>query len=533
MASLSRAGVVRSLMPRARLLNSGCGYTQKREQQLLLQECGQESRGSGLSVRAASCWWRPIWTQSCVSFGELLEGSRPALEEFRYLVKNQNNVRTFAALAFRMRQKAKEKGGNISSNRSKRDSLAGRKEASFAGRRQKSSREASGDGDDLKFRFSAKRKRSAGASVAAGYQDAPESKRSRLKETKPRHPALGRTSSFVHPRQRMDRVDGLRQKKAGHAKDRGGRRLPEVEDAEQPRGRQRRIMRLHPSDQTSKRLVDGAASPAPSHKSEQYGEQDLELSKNATFRAIQPSSQLLRHIDDHLLGRRRLVEWRNGGYHTDLRAPLDNVPHGSTEGWLPIQETVFKRKLTFVAAAKKSSSLPPQQLPEIAFAGRSNVGKSSLINALTRQWGVVRTSDKPGLTQSINFFTLGSRLCLVDLPGYGFAYAKEEIKDAWDDLVKEYVTTRKGLKRVCMLVDARWGLKPRDEELLYLMDNAQTKFQIVLTKTDVLSPIDLARSATQIQQALKGHKCLVLPMMMVSSQTGAGIPYLRKVLGSL
>lgn len=233
MASLSRAGVVRSLMLRARLLLSGCGYTQKREQLLLLQACSQESRGSGLSVRVASCWWRPIWTQSCVSFGELLEGSRPALEEFRYLVKNQNsnNVRTFAALAFRMRQKAKEKGGNISSNRSKRDSLAGRKEASFAGRRQNSSREASGDGGDQKFRFSAKRKRSAGASVAAAYQDAPESKRSRLKETKPRHRALGRTSSLVHPRQRMDRVDGLRQKKAGHAKDRGGRRLTDVEDA--------------------------------------------------------------------------------------------------------------------------------------------------------------------------------------------------------------------------------------------------------------------------------------------------------------
>jgi hypothetical protein len=270
MASLSRAGVVRSLMLRARLLLSGCGYTQKREQ-LLLQASVQESRGSGLSVRAASCWWRPIWTQSCVSFGELLEGSRPALEEFRYLVKNQNsnNVRTFAPLAFRMRQKAKEKGGNISSNRSKRDSLAGRKEASFAGRRQKSSRQASGDGDDQKFRFSAKRKRSAGASVAAGYQDAPESKRSRLKETKPRHPALGRTSSFVHPRQRMDRVDGLRQKKAGPANDRGGRRLPEVEDAEQPRRRQRRIMRLHPSDQTSKRLVDGAASPGTTLHSNQ------------------------------------------------------------------------------------------------------------------------------------------------------------------------------------------------------------------------------------------------------------------------
>jgi hypothetical protein len=116
-------------------------------------------------------------------------------------------------------------------------------------------------------------------------------------------------------------------------------------------------------------LICWLAVAAPSHKSEQDGEQDLGLSKNATFRAIQPSSQLLRHIDDHLLGRRRLVEWRNGGYHTDLRAPLDDVPHGNTEGWLPIQETVFKLKLTFVAAAKKSSSLPPQELPEIAFAG--------------------------------------------------------------------------------------------------------------------------------------------------------------------
>jgi GTP-binding protein EngB required for normal cell division len=112
---------------------------------------------------------------------------------------------------------------------------------------------------------------------------------------------------------------------------------------------------------------------------------------------------------------------------------------------------------------------------------------------------------------------------LVDLPGYGFAYAKEEIKDAWDDLVKEYVTTRKGLKRVCMLVDARWGLKPRDEELLYLMDNAQTKFQIVLTKTDVLSPIDLARSATQIQQV-----CLIkLPFYCNLLHLHLCQPYLR------
>jgi len=260
---------------------------------------------------------------------------------------------------------------------------------------------------------------------------------------------------------------------------------------------------------------------------------DASSSQNAQFRAIQPLPEILRHIDTHLLGRRRLWEWRKGGYHQKLKAPLDDVPHGSKEGRLPIQETVFKHKLTFVAAAKVSRSLPSLGLPEIAFAGRSNVGKSSLINALTRQWGVVRTSDKPGMTQSVNFFTLGSRLCLVDLPGYGFAYAKEEAKEAWDDLVKEYVTTRNNLKRVCLLVDSKWGLKPRDEELIHLMENARTNYQVVLTKTDILSPSDLARRATQIQEALKRHRNLVLPVVMVSSQTGGGLPHLRKALINL
>ncbi|MBA0634350.1 hypothetical protein Godav_024524 [Gossypium davidsonii] len=193
---------------------------------------------------------------------------------------------------------------------------------------------------------------------------------------------------------------------------------------------------------------------------------------------------------------------------------------------------IFRNKLQFFAAAKVSSSFPAPDIPEIAFAGamttmlsvsvlfsrspvgpydkaagmtiflqcvlsfiiqcnefserwdynvklvshsadyqgRSNVGKSSLLNALTRQWGVVRTSDKPGLTQSINFFQLGSKLCLADLPGYGFAYAKEEVKEAWEELVKEYVSTRVGLKRVCLLIDTKWGMKPRDNELIDLME---------------------------------------------------------------
>lgn len=320
------------------------------------------------------------------------------------------------------------------------------------------------------------------------------------------------------------------------------RGLEETEAEDTPSARKRRVMRLHPSDQTNKRIVDDfptfdlRAEVVKPKSAEKCGEEIVDgasSSQNAQFRAIQPLPEILRHIDTHLLGRRRLWEWRNGGYHIKLKAPLDDIPHGSKEGRLPIQETVFKRKLTFAAAAKVSRSLPSLNLPEIAFAGRSNVGKSSLINALTRQWGVVRTSDKPGMTQSVNFFTLGSRLCLVDLPGYGFAYAKEEAKEAWEDLVKEYVTTRKILKRVCLLVDSKWGLKPRDEELIELMENAQTKYQIVLTKTDILPPLDLARRATQIQEALKHHKQLILPVLMVSSQTGGGIPHLRKALVNL
>uniref|UniRef100_A0A453M886 EngB-type G domain-containing protein n=1 Tax=Aegilops tauschii subsp. strangulata TaxID=200361 RepID=A0A453M886_AEGTS len=165
--------------------------------------------------------------------------------------------------------------------------------------------------------------------------------------------------------------------------------------------------------------------------------------------------------------------------------------------------------------------------------GVSNVGKSSLLNALTRQWGIVRTSDKPGLTQSINFFKLASKLCLVDLPGYGFAYAKDEVKESWQELVKEYVSNRVGLDRVCLLVHTKRGMKPLDYELIDLMERYKTPYQIVLTKTDLVFPIDVARRAMEIQESLKKNKSVVKPVMMVSSKTGAGIRNLRGVLGKL
>ncbi|KAJ6696581.1 hypothetical protein OIU85_002977 [Salix viminalis] len=261
-------------------------------------------------------------------------------------------------------------------------------------------------------------------------------------------------------------------------------------------------------------------------------EKDAGMSMSAQFRAIQPSPSILSFVEDNFVGRRRLIELKRAGYNTDLSAPLDNIPFSTSSERERIEENIFRNKLTFFAAAKVSSSFPPPGLPEIAFAGRSNVGKSSLLNSLTRQWGVARTSDKPGLTQTINFFELGN-ICLVDLPGYGFAYAKEEVKDSWEELVKEYVSMRVNLKRVCLLIDTKWGMKPRDLELIDLMERYQTKYQIVMTKTDLVFPIDVARRTMQIEESLKANKSLVQPVMMASSKSGAGIRSLRTVLSKI
>ncbi|XP_074558902.1 uncharacterized protein LOC141814850 [Curcuma longa] len=294
-----------------------------------------------------------------------------------------------------------------------------------------------------------------------------------------------------------------------------------------PVRKKKRGIRIDPYDTSNKRLDDGVTN------SEKVNKEKTEISKNAQFRAIQPSSSILSFVEDNLLGRRRMIELKNVGYNVKLSAPLDNVPFSTSTERERIEENAFRNKLEFFASAKVSSSFPPPIIPEIAFAGRSNVGKSSLLNALTRQWGVVWTSDKPGLTQTINFFKLGSKLCLVDLPGYGFAYAKEEVKDAWEELVKEYVSTRVGLQQVCVLIDTKWGMKPRDHELIDLMERSQTPYQILLTKTDLVFPIDVARRAMQIQENLKSNKSIINPVMMVSSKSGAGIRSLRTVITKL
>ncbi|KAK9057513.1 hypothetical protein SSX86_022349 [Deinandra increscens subsp. villosa] len=308
-----------------------------------------------------------------------------------------------------------------------------------------------------------------------------------------------------------------------------------MEMFDRPR-RKRRLFRVeYPHDTANKRFDDSLPTidNTTEQKKDSDTEENTEMSQNAQFRAIPLNPSIISFVNENLLGRRREIEFKKAGYDIELPSPLDNIPFSTSSERERIEEPVFRNKLTFFAAAKVSSSFPPPDLPEIAFAGRSNVGKSSLLNSLTRQWGVVRTSDKPGLTQTINFFNLGSKLCLVDLPGYGFAYAKEEVKESWEELVKEYVSTREGLKRVCLLIDTKWGMKPRDHELIDLMERSKTKYQIVLTKTDLAFPVDVARRAMQIEENLKTKKSALQPLMMVSSKTGAGIRTLRTVLSNV
>src|SRR6516162_8543065 len=144
---------------------------------------------------------------------------------------------------------------------------------------------------------------------------------------------------------------------------------------------------------------------------------------------------------------------------------------------------LFAHEVRFVAGASEIAGLPRETLPEVAFAGRSNVGKSSLINALTGRRMLARTSHTPGRTRQINFFDLDGQLMLVDLPGYGYAEASKTEVRRWTDLLRRYMQTRAALQRVCLLIDARHGIKDVDYPLMLMLDNAGVSYQIVLTKT--------------------------------------------------
>ena len=194
---------------------------------------------------------------------------------------------------------------------------------------------------------------------------------------------------------------------------------------------------------------------------------------------------------------------------------------------------LFAGPCEFIAGAASLESMIPISLPEIAFAGRSNVGKSSLVNALTGRKALARTSSSPGHTRQINFFDLGNELFLVDLPGYGFAQVSRSMKETWQDLASAYLRGRPTLKRVCLLIDARHGVKEADRETMKNLDSAAVSYQLVLTKTDQLKAADIPRAIASAEAVARKHGAAHPEVLPTSSTTGAGIPELRAELASL
>ncbi len=194
---------------------------------------------------------------------------------------------------------------------------------------------------------------------------------------------------------------------------------------------------------------------------------------------------------------------------------------------------LFAGACDFVAGALTADAIPGDTLPEIAFAGRSNVGKSSLVNALTGRTTLARVSNTPGRTRQLNFFALARKLMLVDLPGYGYAEAPKHEVQRWTDLTRLYLKGRVRLRRALLLVDARHGLKPGDEPLMHMLDDSAVSFQIVLTKVDKLSGKALMARLEATAAALKSHVAGHPVIHVTSAQEGTGIPALRAALAAL
>jgi len=194
---------------------------------------------------------------------------------------------------------------------------------------------------------------------------------------------------------------------------------------------------------------------------------------------------------------------------------------------------LFAGDWQFRAAAGSAASLPPMRGIEIAFAGRSNVGKSSLINALTGRRALARTSRAPGRTQELIFFTGPSALTLVDMPGYGYAAAAKERIKAWTALIDEYLRGRANLARVYLLIDARHGLKDSDAGVLATLDQAAVNYQLVLTKSDEVKEADRVSLIAALMPAIAEHPAAFPQPLVTSARTGAGLPELRSAIALL
>ncbi len=189
-------------------------------------------------------------------------------------------------------------------------------------------------------------------------------------------------------------------------------------------------------------------------------------------------------------------------------------------------KALFEQEVVFTRGVRTESELPTFRLPEIAFAGRSNVGKSSLINSLTSK-PIARASNTPGRTQEVNFFQVGQQFFLVDLPGYGYAAAPKKMVEMWTRLIHDYLRGRQQLKRVFLLIDARHGLKKVDEDIMKMLDRSGVSYYIVLTKADKLKKSELDDVFQKTFEKGKEHVACYPEMLMTSSETGQGLAELR------
>jgi GTP-binding protein len=208
-------------------------------------------------------------------------------------------------------------------------------------------------------------------------------------------------------------------------------------------------------------------------------------------------------------------------------------PHAEEEAALEAGRLLFAAECRFVHGAQKLEQLPPVAGAEVAFAGRSNVGKSSLLNALTGRASLARVSQEPGRTRQLNFFDLGGRLTLVDMPGYGYARASKDIKADWQGMMFDYLRGRPTLRRVVLLLDSRIEVKQADRDVMELLDRAAVTFQLVLTKIDGVKSPALDRKISEAEALARSHPAAYPRIVATSSETGDGVAALRAELAML
>ncbi len=214
-------------------------------------------------------------------------------------------------------------------------------------------------------------------------------------------------------------------------------------------------------------------------------------------------------------------------------APTGDPLEEFDEAALEAGRLLFSRECKFVMGVAQPEQIPATTLPEIAFAGRSNVGKSSLINALTNHKSLARTSNTPGRTQEVNFFNLDERLMIADLPGYGYAKVSKSRVKQWTGLVNTYLKGRAQLRRACLLVDARHGLMDSDRKVMTMLDTAAVSYQIILTKADKASATGLKKLFADIAAEAPKHTAMHPEAIPTSSRKGHGIAQLRAELAIL